>query len=117
MNNRFSGVHWMLATPFDEQEWVDVESISRLVLKARQSGCQGVVALGVTGEAARLTDLERHLVAKTVMDNANGMPVTVGTTAASTSAAIDYSLEAQKLGAASVMVSNGLRTPSGQTQL
>jgi 4-hydroxy-tetrahydrodipicolinate synthase len=105
MNNRFSGVHWMLATPFDQQEKVDVESISRLVLKAQQSGCQGVVALGVTGEAARLTDQERHLVAKTVIDNANGMPVTLGTTAASTSAAIHYSREAQTLGAAAVMVS------------
>jgi len=64
-----------------------------------------VVALGVTGEAARLTDQERRLVTKTVMDNSSGMPVTLGTTAASTSAAIDYSLEAQKLGAAAVMVS------------
>lgn len=105
MNNPFSGVHWMLATPFDQQEQVDVDSIGRLVLKAQQSGCQGVVALGVTGEAARLTDQERHLVARTVLEHANGMPVTLGTTAASTSAAITYSREARELGAAAVMVS------------
>jgi 4-hydroxy-tetrahydrodipicolinate synthase len=95
----------MLATPFDEAERVDVGSLSRLVIKAQEAGCQGVVTLGVTGEAARLTDAERHLVARQVIANANGMPVTVGTTAASTKAAIDYSLEAQELGAAAVMVS------------
>lgn len=103
--DRFNGVHWMLATPFDREERLDLESMARLVSKAQQSGCQGVVALGVTGEAARLTDEERRRAAKHVIDHANGMPVTVGTTAASTSAAIDYSLEAQKLGAAAVMVS------------
>jgi dihydrodipicolinate synthase/N-acetylneuraminate lyase len=34
---RFSGVHWMLATPFDENEGVDSESISRLVAKAQEA--------------------------------------------------------------------------------
>lgn len=64
-----------------------------------------MVALGVTGESARLTDDERRLVIKKVIESANGMPVTIGTTAASTKAAISYSLEAQKMGAAAVMVS------------
>jgi 4-hydroxy-tetrahydrodipicolinate synthase len=105
MINRFSGVHWMLATPFDQEERVDLESIDRLVLKAREVGCQGVVALGVTGESARLTDDERRRVAQRVIHNAQGMPVTVGTTAASTSAVMEYSREAQDLGAAAVMVS------------
>ena len=104
MNNRFSGVHWMLATPFDEQEEVDAPSIARLMDKAESSGCQGVVCLGVTGEVARLTDQERRQVTSEVVDHANGMPVTVGTTAASTKACIDYSREAQSLGASAVMV-------------
>jgi 4-hydroxy-tetrahydrodipicolinate synthase len=95
----------MLATPFDEQEGVDSESISRLVAKAQESGCQGVVALGVTGESARLTDAERRLVIKKVVESSNGLPVTVGTTAASTRAAISYGLEAQEIGAAAVMIS------------
>ena len=62
MDGRFSGVHWMLATPFDESEEVDTDSISRLVEKAQESGCEGVVVLGVTGEAARLTDEEGRMV-------------------------------------------------------
>ncbi len=105
MADRFSGVHWMLATPFKDDEQLDLGSISNLMEKACSSGCEGVVALGVTGEAARLTDAERRAVAKEVIGNANGMPVTLGTTAAGTSATVAYSLEAQELGAAAVMIS------------
>ena len=104
MNDRFSGVHWMLATPFDEQEDVDASSIVRLMDKAESSGCQGVVCLGVTGEAARMTDDERRRVASQVIDHANQMPVTVGSTAASTKACISYSREAEQMGASAVMV-------------
>ena len=105
MAERFSGVHWMLATPFHEDESIDSESIGNLVDKAVSSGCQGMVCLGVTGEAARLTDRERYQVAEAVIQRAQGLPVTVGTTAGSTAAAIDRSKEAQELGAAAVMVS------------
>ena len=105
MADRFSGVHWMLATPFWEDEELDLTSIGNLMDKAYQSGCEGVVALGVTGESARLTEEERRSVAREVIANAQGMPVTLGTTAAGTSATVAYSVEAQKLGAAAVMVS------------
>ena len=104
MKDSFFGVHWMLATPFDEGERVDTASIPRLLQKARQAGCRGVVALGVTGEAARLTDEERRLVAEAVIEGSDGLPVTLGTTAASTHAAIVRSREAQSLGATAVMV-------------
>ena len=105
MRGDFFGVHWMLATPFDESEQVDTSSIKPLVEKAREVGCRGVVALGVTGEAARLTDRERTQVAEKVIGSADGMPVTLGATASSTQAAISRSVEAQALGAAAVMVS------------
>ena len=105
MADKFSGVHWMLATPFHEDESIDSASIGNLVDKAVSSGCQGMVCLGVTGEAARLTDRERYQVAEAVIQRAQGLPVTVGTTAGSTAAAIDRSKEVQGLGAAAVMVS------------
>ena len=105
MTKKFSGVHWMLATPFHEDESIDLASMGNLADKAVSSECEGMVCLGVTGEAARLTDRERYEVAKTVIQRAKGLPVTVGTTAGSTAAAIERSKEAQELGAAAVMVS------------
>ena len=74
MEDGFFGVHWMLATPFHEDEGLDVSSIPGLVEKAREVGCRGVVALGVTGEAARLTDQERTTVSEKVMAAADGLP-------------------------------------------
>ena len=53
MLDPFYGMHWMLATPFDQNEEVDYDSIPNLVNKAISSGCTGVVGLGVMGEAAR----------------------------------------------------------------
>ena len=105
MTKKFSGVHWMLATPFHEDEGIDLGSMANLADKAVSSGCEGMVCLGVTGEAARLTDRERYQISETVIDRAQELPVTVGTTAGSTAAAIERSKEAQDLGAAAVMVS------------
>ena len=64
MTKTFTGVHWMLATPFLDDEEVDVNSISNLMEKAYSSRCEGVVVLGVTGESARLTDEERQIITK-----------------------------------------------------
>ena len=104
MATKLKGVHWMLATPFHEDEAVDKASIPNLVSKARESGCEGVVALGVMGEAHRLTDAEARRVAEAVISEADGMPVTLGTSAPSTMAAIARSREAKEMGAAAVMV-------------
>ena len=105
MAEKFSGVHWMLATPFHEDESIDLPGLGNLVDKAVSSGCEGMVCLGVTGEAARLTDGERCQLAEQVIQHSEGLPVTVGTTSGSTIAAIERSKEAQTLGAAAVMVS------------
>ena len=95
----------MLATPFNDDESIDLNSIENLVSEARSSGCEGVVALGVTGEAARMTDEERIAVAKKVIHSAGTLPVTLGATGAGTKATVDYCVQAQEIGAAAVMVS------------
>ena len=105
MSDKFYGMHWMLATPFDSQEQVDYDSIKNLMEKAKSAGCTGVVGLGVMGEAARLTDKERTEIASTILSHADGMPVTIGTTANGTMSAIARSREAESLGASAVMVS------------
>ena len=105
MLDPFYGMHWMLATPFDQNEEVDYDSIPNLVNKAISSGCTGVVGLGVMGEAARLTDRERTKIAETIIKSSGNLPVTLGTTANGTKAMIDRSREAEQIGAAAVMVS------------
>ena len=105
MIDSFYGMHWMLATPFNQNEEVDYESIPNLVGKAISSGCTGVVGLGVMGEAARLTDRERTKIAEKIINSAENLPVTLGTTANGTKAMIERSKEAEQVGAAAVMVS------------
>ena len=105
MPDKFYGMHWMLATPFFDNEEIDFKSIPRLVKHARISRCTGIVGLGVMGESARLTDIERTKVAESILGSSQGLPVTLGTTANSTKAVIDRSKEAERLGATAVMVS------------
>lgn len=99
------GVHFMMPTPFDEQGRVDEESIPSLVELAVKAGCRGVVCLGVTGEASRLTDTERRLVSERVIREAkHRLMVTIGTSATGTEMAVQRSLQAADLGATAVMV-------------
>src|SRR5204863_4094333 len=70
------------------------------------AGVNGVTALGVTGEVARLTERERHLVVDTVVHQVNGRAkVIAGASADGVRTCIDYTREAKTLGAAAVMVS------------
>ncbi len=105
MPDKFFGMHWMLATPFFDDEKIDFESIPRLVGHAKKSRCTGIVGLGVMGESARLTDFERTKITESILESSQELPVTLGTTADSTKAVIDRSKEAERLGAAAVMVS------------
>jgi len=101
----FSGMHWMLVTPFDQDEKLDLHSIKRVVEKANEAGCVGVVALGEMGEWRRLTDDERSFILNKVMEtNNHRLKVTVGTTAASTFAAVQRAKEAERAGASAIMV-------------
>ena len=99
------GIHFMMPTPFDERGKIDEGSIPALVELAVKAGCRGVVCLGVTGEATRLTDAERRLVSARVVKEAGGrLAVSVGTSATGTEMAVQRSAEAAELGATAVMV-------------
>jgi hypothetical protein len=64
------GVYSVLATPFRQGGDVDVESLRRYVEHFVGAGVTGFTALGVLGEAARLTERERALV----LDRAAHLP-------------------------------------------
>lgn len=100
-----AGIHFMLPTPFRDDGEVDVKPYARLLAKAREVGCRGVVCLGVMGEAPRLTDAERERVVEAVVLAADGdLTVTVGVSSEGSHAAAARAREAQSAGATAVMV-------------
>jgi 4-hydroxy-tetrahydrodipicolinate synthase len=102
----FEGVYSVLPTPFRGGGEVDIESLKRVVDLIVAAGVNGVTALGVTGEAARLSERERGVIVDAVVRQVAGRArVIVGTSADGVRACIDFSREAKSLGASAVMVS------------
>jgi 4-hydroxy-tetrahydrodipicolinate synthase len=100
----FEGVFPILATPFDDDENLDLESFARLVRFTSKLGVEGVTILGVLGEANRLMDAERETLIRTAVAAAGSTPVIVGTSHSGTRAARELSQMAGQLGARAVMV-------------
>ncbi len=101
----FAGVVPILATPFHEDETLDLHSWQRLLEFMMTLRVDGVTVLGVLGESNRLNDEERQTLIQTavaVVDNR--MPIIVGTSAAGTRTATYLSKMAEDLGADAVMV-------------
>src|SRR5207248_11743361 len=74
-----TGVHPVLVTPFRPDESVDEDSLRTLLDFVAERGVQGVLVLGVLGEADRLSDAERERVLAVAMEHAAGrLAVTVG---------------------------------------
>jgi 4-hydroxy-tetrahydrodipicolinate synthase len=102
----FGGVYSVLPTPFKGGGDVDLDGLSRVVDLVVAAGVDGVTALGVTGEVARLSDRERTKIAETVVRKVGGRAkVIVGASADSLRGAIEFSREAKTIGASAVMVS------------
>lgn len=103
---QFSGVYAVLPTPFRAGGEIDTESLKRLVDLYVAAGVQGVTALGVTSEVARMSDRERHVVVEVVTAHVAGRAqVVVGTTADGLRTCIEFSRQAQALGASAAIVS------------
>jgi 4-hydroxy-tetrahydrodipicolinate synthase len=102
----FEGVYSVLPTPFSTDGALDEASLRQVVKLFLDAGVNGLTALGVTGEVARLDDSERDHVLDVVLDEVQGrVPVVAGTTADGTRTCISYSRHARVAGAAAVMVS------------
>ena len=63
----FEGVFPILATSFDDNENLDLESFDRLVRFIGGLGVDGLTILGVLGEANRLLDHERETLIRTAV--------------------------------------------------
>jgi 4-hydroxy-tetrahydrodipicolinate synthase len=103
---QLEGVYSVLPTPFTASGELDDASLRRVIDLFIEAGVNGVTALGVTGEVARLTDDERRHVLEVVVSHVNGrIGVVAGTTAEGTRTCIVHSRHARETGATAVMVS------------
>ncbi|MBN1640845.1 MAG: dihydrodipicolinate synthase family protein [Anaerolineae bacterium] len=101
---KMRGVFPILVTPFDEASRVDVDSLQQLVAFELAAGVHGLgIALG--SEVFKLSEAERALVTRTVVDAVGGrVPVVVNSGAAGTDLALLYSRMAEEGGADALMV-------------
>jgi 4-hydroxy-tetrahydrodipicolinate synthase len=100
-----TGVFAILATPFASDGSLDVASLERLVEASVAAGVDGVTALGVAGEAQRLSDRERSAVIDHVMRTVGGrVPVVAGASFDGTRIAAEAAADAAAMGVAAVMV-------------
>ena len=103
---QLAGVYSVLPTPFTQNGDLDEASLRGVVDLFIDAKVDGVTALGVTGEVARLNDAERRRVLEIVASHVNGrVGVVAGATAEGTGTCIDYSRHARDVGATAVMVS------------
>jgi 4-hydroxy-tetrahydrodipicolinate synthase len=99
------GVVPILATPFHDDESLDLDSLSGMIGFMMGIGVDGITVLGVLGESNRLCDEDRFRVIRTAVTAAQKrILVVVGTSHTGTGVVSHYSRVAQDLGADAVMV-------------
>ena len=81
------GVFTVVPTPFDDSGELDLPSLDSLVRFLVERGVDGLLVLGVLGEAPKLLPDERRAVVETAIASAAGRPVIVGATHPSTAGA------------------------------
>ncbi|MBW8192193.1 4-hydroxy-tetrahydrodipicolinate synthase [Neiella marina] len=95
-----SGSIVALITPMDDQGSVDYDALAQLVEWHIESGTNGIVAVGTTGESATLSVKEHQdVIRKTVEFAAGRIDVIAGTGANCTREAIELTKAAEKAGA------------------
>ena len=96
----FTGCAAALVTPFLPDGTLDEPALRRLIAMQRESHMDALVLLGTTGEPCALSMDERSRIIEIGLDEADGMPVIVGTGSNDTHHAIQYAHQAKALGAA-----------------
>jgi 4-hydroxy-tetrahydrodipicolinate synthase len=99
------GAFTALVTPMKENGDVDFEGFRRLVRFQLESGIDGLVPIGTTGETPTLEEREEELLLKIVMEEASGRaPVIAGAGSNSTKHAVSYTKRAKDFGADAALV-------------
>jgi len=96
----FSGCATALVSPFLPDGSLDLQAFKRLIIRQIDADIDALVLLGTTGEPSTLSMDEREIIIRTGIEMASGkMPVIIGTGSNDTRRAIDYALQAKRLGA------------------
>lgn len=96
---KIDGIIPALITPFDSAGKVNISVLKTLVKNTINNGCHGVFCLGSNGEFHALTEEEKLLVAKTVVEVVDGkIPVYAGTGCVSTQETISLSRKMKDIG-------------------
>lgn len=102
----FTGSMVALVTPFSNDQ-VDFETLRELVEFQIDSGTDGIVPVGTTGESPTLSHEEHQHVVKEVVETVNGrVPVIAGTGSNSTNEAIALTRHAAEVGADAALLVN-----------
>lgn len=105
MQRRYKGVFPVVPTTFHEDGSLDLQSQKRCVDFMIDAGSDGLCILANFSEQFSLSDDERELITRTVLDHVAGrVPVIVTTTHYGTAVCAARSHRAQEMGAAMVMV-------------
>lgn len=101
----FGGVHTIMPTPFADDGALDLASLERLTDFLIGLGVDGVVVLGVLGEAPKLSQREQdEVIETTVRASAGRVPVFAGAGAGGTDLAVERARNAVARGAAGLLV-------------
>lgn len=104
-NARYKGVFPVVPTTFNDAGALDLESQKRCVDFMIEAGSTGLCILANFSEQFVLSDAEREVLTRTILEQVKGrVPVIVTTTHFSTDVTIARSVLAQQLGASMVMV-------------
>ena len=105
LNKKLTGVCPILPTPFDEENHVDVESLKRVVRFMLDCKVTGIALFGNASEAFALTQPEKELIAKVVVEEVDGrVPLVFGAGGTSTETAICSCQWAESAGADILMI-------------
>lgn len=100
----FLGAGVAIVTPFKDGKF-HREAYEKLIDFQVENGTQALIVLGTTGEATTVSFQEREEIIKTAIDrNAGRVKIIVGTGSNSTATAIEYTKQAEELGADGALV-------------
>ncbi len=102
---KFGSVLTAMVTPFDENLQVDYQAAQDLAVKLVQSGSDGVVVAGTTGESPTLSKKEKLLLFQAVVEAVGGKATVIaGTGSYDTAESSELTKEAEKTGVDGVML-------------